>query len=67
MSERHLPYWPQAIEKISIDHTETTGVLIDPETAAPQHGQVLRKRDIAEVIAFLWDLPCGIDLIDDRG
>ena len=38
---------------------------IDPEIAAPQHGQILRRRDIAEVIAFLWDLPCGIDLIDD--
>lgn len=35
------------------------------ELFAPQHGQIIRKDQLPEIIDMLWNLPCGLDLIDD--
>lgn len=31
----------------------------------PQHGQIIPAKDLPQISKALWDLPCGMDLIDD--
>ncbi|MCR9142454.1 MAG: hypothetical protein NXI24_09400 [bacterium] len=31
----------------------------------PQHGQIIQAEDLPRIVESLWDLPCGMDLIDD--
>lgn len=38
---------------------------IKPTIICPQHGQMIKAADFPAILEALWDLPCGIDLIDD--
>ena len=38
---------------------------INPQLICPQHGQIIPGADYPAIMRTLWDLPCGIDLIDD--
>lgn len=39
---------------------------VDAEIIAPQHGQIIKKEQLPMIIDALWDLQCGLDLIDDE-
>jgi flavorubredoxin len=39
---------------------------VDAEIIAPQHGQIIKKQQLDQIINSLWDLKCGLDLIDDE-
>ncbi|MCZ8237967.1 MAG: MBL fold metallo-hydrolase [Leptospiraceae bacterium] len=38
---------------------------VDAEIIAPQHGQIIKRQQLDTIIQSLWDLKCGLDLIDD--
>lgn len=38
---------------------------VDAEIIAPQHGSIIRKKQLPALLDKIWDLPCGLDLIDD--
>lgn len=39
---------------------------VDAEIIAPQHGQIIRKDQLPAIIDALWNLPCGLDLLEDE-
>lgn len=39
---------------------------VDADIYAPQHGQVIRREQLGKIVDALWNLPCGLDLIDDE-
>lgn len=39
---------------------------IGADLIAPQHGQIIRRDQLDGIIQELWDLPCGMDLIDNE-
>ncbi len=38
---------------------------VDAEIIAPQHGQIIKREQLKDIIDYLWNLPCGLDLIQD--
>lgn len=38
---------------------------VNAEIIAPQHGQIIRREQLDGIIQELWDLPCGMDKIDN--
>lgn len=51
-SNRALRYWVQQVRKL------------DVEIIAPQHGALYRGQAKEELLNWLYDLPCGSDLLD---
>jgi flavorubredoxin len=39
---------------------------VDADIIAPQHGQIIRKSQLDGIVNSLWDLKCGLDLVDDE-
>jgi flavorubredoxin len=39
---------------------------VDADIIAPQHGQIIRKNQLDGIVNSLWDLKCGLDLVDDE-
>ena len=38
---------------------------VNARLICPQHGQIIKGEDFPRIAEVLWDLPCGMDLIDD--
>lgn len=51
-SNRALRYWVQQLRKLDID------------IIAPQHGPLYREQEIEEFLDWLYELPCGSDLLE---
>ncbi|MCC5815766.1 MAG: MBL fold metallo-hydrolase [Leptospira sp.] len=39
---------------------------VDADIIAPQHGQIIKREQLPMILNELWDLQCGLDLIDDK-